>query len=65
MKGFMFINCDKAVAAGLSLRPVKETIKDTLDWYRANRRNEQLEAGINSDKEQSVLRKWHEHEVLK
>ena len=65
MKGFMFINCDKAVAAGLSLRPVKETIKDTLDWYRANRLNEQLEAGIDSDKEQSVLRKWHEHEVLK
>ena len=60
MKGFMFINCDKAVAAGLSLRPVKETIKDTLDWYRANRPNEQLEAGIDSDKEQSVLRKWHE-----
>ena len=64
MKGFMFINCDKAAAAGLNLRPLKETIKDTLGWYQANRPNEELKAGINRDKEHDVLRKWREHEVL-
>src|SRR6266850_5707808 len=63
LKGFMFVNCDKAVGAGLSFRPLSDTIKDTLTWYEANRVNEdlnrKLQAGIDSDKEQRLLRKWH------
>jgi nucleoside-diphosphate-sugar epimerase len=58
LKGFMFINCDKAVAAGLRHRPLNETIRDTLTWYRANRLNERLLAGIEPEKERAVLRKW-------
>ena len=58
MKGFMFINCDKAVAAGLTFRPLKETIRDTLDW-RARKASEDLKAGIAPDREQALLRKWH------
>ena len=60
LKGFMFINCAKAVGAGLSFRPLNDTIKDTLTWYEANRPNEELKAGIDTDKEQRLLRKWHE-----
>jgi 2'-hydroxyisoflavone reductase len=60
LKGFMFINCDKAVGAGLSLRPLDDTIKDTLTWYETTRLNEELKAGIDRDKEQRLLRKWHE-----
>lgn len=59
-KGFMFINCDKAVGSGLSFRPLKDTIKDTLGWRETNQLNEELKAGIDSDKEQRLLRKWHE-----
>ena len=59
-KGFMFINCDKAVAAGLSFRPLKDTIKDTLTWRDTTCLNEELKAGIDPDKEQGLLRKWHE-----
>lgn len=59
-KGFMFVNCDKAINSGLSFRPLSETIQDTLRWRQKNLPNEELKAGINSDKEQSLLHKWHE-----
>jgi 2'-hydroxyisoflavone reductase len=60
LKGFMFINCDKAIAAGLRFRRLNETIRDTLTWYQTERSNEELKAGIAGDKEQALLRKWHE-----
>lgn len=60
LKGFMFINCDKAIAAGLRFRPLNETIRDTLTWYQTERSSEELKAGIAGDKEQALLRKWHE-----
>jgi 2'-hydroxyisoflavone reductase len=60
LKGFMFINCDKAVAAGLSFRHLSDTIRDTLTWHETNHLNEGLKAGIDPDKEQRLLRKWHE-----
>ncbi len=56
MKGFMLINCNKAVGAGLNFRPLNDTIKDTLTWCES----EELKAGIDRDKEQRLLRKWHE-----
>jgi 2'-hydroxyisoflavone reductase len=60
LKGFMFISCNKAVGAGLSFRPLNDTIKDILSWRETNRLNEELKAGIDTDKEQRLLRKWHE-----
>ena len=60
LKGFMFINCDKAVGSGLALRPLNDTIRDVLTWRQAIRLDEELKAGIDSDKEQRLLRKWHE-----
>lgn len=59
-KGAGFINCDKAVAAGLEFRELLETIKDTLRWYEAERLGQDLKAGIDRDREQALLRKWHE-----
>ncbi len=60
LKGFMFISCNKAVGSGLSFRHLNETIKDVLTWRETNRLNEELRAGIVPDKEQRLLRKWHE-----
>jgi len=57
--GFMFINCDKAVDAGLTYRPLSETIRDTLNWYRSSQPGEELKAGLDSEKEQRLLRQWH------
>ena len=60
LKGFMFINCDKAVEAGLRHRSLTDTVRDTFSWYQASRANDKLEAGIHAEKEQALLRKWHE-----
>ena len=51
LKGFMFINCNKAVGAGLSFRPLSDTIKDIQTWHKIDRLNEDLKAGIDADKE--------------
>ena len=63
-KGFMFINCDKAVAAGLSFRSLDNTVKDTLTWYRTNCMNEELQAGIDREREQELLVKWHVRQMM-
>jgi 2'-hydroxyisoflavone reductase len=60
LKGFMFISPDKAIAAGLTFRPLSETIKDTLTWYQTNRPNDELKAGLDRDKERALLYKWHD-----
>ena len=60
LKGFMFISSDKAVASGLTFRTLRTTIGDTLDWYQNCRKHEELKAGVEIEKEQELLRKWHE-----
>jgi 2'-hydroxyisoflavone reductase len=65
LRGFMFVNCDKAVNAGLTFRPLNDTIKDTLTWHETTKPQHselstQNSAGLDADKEQRLLRKWHE-----
>jgi 2'-hydroxyisoflavone reductase len=60
LKGFMFINCDKAVGAGLTIRALSETVGDTLTWYETTRPNEALSAGIDREREQKLLSNWHD-----
>lgn len=60
LQGFMFVNCDKAIAAGLRIRPLRETIGDTLEWAQLELHNTALKAGMDSEREQTLLRKWHE-----
>ena len=60
LKGFMFVNCDKAVAAGLTFRSLSETVRDTLTWYETTRQNEALNAGIDREREKRLLLKWLE-----
>jgi len=57
LRGFMFISPRKAIAEGLTFRPVSETIRDTLSWYQTHHANESLKAGLNSDKERALLDK--------
>ena len=59
LKGFMFINSDKAVNAGLSYRSLGVTVADTLSWYRAERADSPLAAGLTREREHEVLSKWH------
>ena len=60
MRGFMLINCDKAVDAGLTFRPLSDTIKDTLNWWRTNRLDGEWKAGLEPARESSLLAQWHE-----
>ena len=57
---------DKALAAGLTFRPLAVTAKDTLDWNKT-RPAEELEAlaggrvgGISAEREAEVLKLWKE-----
>lgn len=55
------ISTVRAVAAGLTYRPLSETVADTLTWCRtwpAERRNAPLKAGIASEREAAVLAAW-------
>lgn len=58
LTGFMFINCDKAIHAGLRLRSVTDTIGATLSWYQTDGRA--LKAGLDSEKEKALLQKLRE-----
>ena len=59
LKGFMFIRPDKAIAAGLNFRPLRDTIRAILTWHETNRANDHLNAGLDRDKERALLYKWH------
>ena len=58
--GFMAVSCARAYAAGLTVRPLAETAKTTLDWYltRPAVEQEKARAGIAPAKEQAVLAAW-------
>ena len=60
LAGFMFINCDKALAAGLRIRPLSETVRDTLTWAGSELSGAPLKAGIDPVREAALLSRWHE-----
>jgi 2'-hydroxyisoflavone reductase len=61
MAGFSRYDVSKAIAAGLSFRPLAETARDTLAWWKSKPEEEQsLRAGIDPEKEASVLKAWHD-----
>lgn len=50
----------KALDAGLTVRPIDDTVRDTLDWFRTRpaERQSALRSGIPADKEADVLAAW-------
>lgn len=55
--GFNTANCAKAVAAGLTYRPLADTVRDTLSWAQT-RPPAPLKAGINREREIDLLGKY-------
>ncbi len=53
--GFHRIDVSRARAAGLSFRPLAETIADTLDWHRGGEAPIDPPAGIDRGREQELL----------
>jgi 2'-hydroxyisoflavone reductase len=50
----------KAFAKGLTIRPLSETVKDTLLWDQSRPPSVQLKVGLEQVREQELLRLWHE-----
>lgn len=60
--GFHTRNVSKAVKAGLTFRPVGETIRDTMAWMatRPEERQKKLLAGMSLEREAEVIKAWKE-----
>lgn len=60
--GFSRIDCRRAIAAGLVFRPLSDTVRDTLEWGRTLPSAHEPRAGMKREREQEVLRLWHERQ---
>ena len=60
--GFATIDARKAIARGLSFRPILDTAKDTLAWWQAQPEDRRAhpKAGLAPEKEAAVLAAWKE-----
>ena len=52
---------DKALSKGLTFRPLAETARDTLDWFKKlpPERQSKMKAGLTPEREAEVLKAWH------
>lgn len=59
--GYGQVSNARAIAAGLSFRPLATTVADLLAWFRAlpADRQAKLRAGITREREAEVLKAWH------
>lgn len=55
-------NVQKAVAAGLAIRPLTETVRDTLTWEATRPADYTWRGGLTPEREAELLQKWHERE---
>lgn len=51
-------NIDRALAAGLTFRPLAETIADTLAWHRTRSDSHRWKAGLTPAREAELLAAW-------
>ena len=56
-----FVRVHRAIAAGLTFRPLAETARDTIDWHatRPEEAQANLRAGLKMDREAELLALWH------
>lgn len=60
--GFSTFDVSKALDAGLRLRPLDETIADTLAWDRTREQTWPMGAGITPEAERELLNEWCDRE---
>lgn len=58
--GFDTFDCRKAWAAGLTFRPLAETVRDTLAWQATRPADYQWRGGLKPEREAELLQKWRE-----
>jgi 2'-hydroxyisoflavone reductase len=54
---FATISLDRSVAAGLKHRPLAETVRDTLAWWKGEK-DPPVAAAMTRAKERELLTKW-------
>lgn len=61
-EALMYVNVSRAVAAGLTFRPLADTVQDTLEWDKARPAAERAKraAGMTRARERDVLAAWHQ-----
>lgn len=57
--GFSTLNISKAVGAGLTFRPLTETIRDTYTWDITRGQGVEPRAGLSPERERQLLQVWH------
>jgi 2'-hydroxyisoflavone reductase len=56
--GIHTINSQKAIAAGLTFRPLAETVRDTLDYLDTLPADREWKVGLRHEQEAELLAKW-------
>ena len=57
-RAMLNVPADRALAAGLRIRPLAETAADTLAWWRSGEAPADPPAGLDRAKEQALLERW-------
>ena len=55
--GFLQVNVNKAIAAGLTYRPLVDTIRDTLAWAKTRDADHEWKAGLSREREKELISK--------
>ncbi|HEX8686067.1 MAG TPA: hypothetical protein VF654_06175, partial [Pyrinomonadaceae bacterium] len=55
---FQAVSVEKAVAAGLTFRPLADTVRDTLAWDLTRPADAPRRAGLAREREREVLAAW-------
>jgi 2'-hydroxyisoflavone reductase len=63
--GLARTNISRALAKGLTFRPLTETARDTLAWFKSQPQDRQskLRAGLTPEREAEVLAAWHKQNM--
>ncbi|MGJ3241044.1 MAG: NAD-dependent epimerase/dehydratase family protein [Anaerolineae bacterium] len=64
-QALMDLDISEALNAGLVIRPLAETVRDTLDWHRSLADTDQREwpAGLPPEREAELLASWSAHQA--
>jgi 2'-hydroxyisoflavone reductase len=65
MAGFAFISIKRALEKGLTFRPLGDTARDALAWFKSQppERQAKLRAGLTPEREKEVLEAWHKRKA--
>lgn len=62
-EGLFTVDARKAQAVGLRYRPLEDIVQATLTWARTELPGRELRAGLSREREQELLRSWHEQQT--